>query len=158
MDAVLYDLKNDPFSRRIMISLWNTTDLHKMNLQPCCWSLTFSVTDEGLDKLVLNLVLNQRSNDMIAANNWNTAQYSILLMMVAQASNMIPGKLLHVITNQHIYDRHIDVAKTLLDREEYPAPIVKLNPNVKNFYDFTTNDLNVENYRYGEQVKFEIAI
>ena len=158
MDVVLYDLKYNPFSRRIMISLWNPEELHEMNLQPCCWSVNFNVTDEGGDKLVLNMVLNQRSNDMIAANNWNTAQYAILLMMVAQVSGMTAGKLVHNITDQHIYDRHIDIAKELLEREEYPAPKVSLNPEITNFYDFKTSDLIVEDYKHGEQVSFEVAI
>ena len=158
MDGVLYDLKYNPFSRRIMISLWNPEELHEMNLQPCCWSVNFNATDEGGDKLVLNMVLNQRSNDMIAANNWNTAQYAILLMMVAQVSGMTAGKLVHNITDQHIYDRHIDIAKELLEREEYPAPKVSLNPEITNFYDFKTSDLIVEDYKHGEQVSFEVAI
>ena len=158
MDGALYDLKYNPFSRRIMISLWNPEELHEMNLQPCCWSVNFNVTDEGGDKLVLNMVLNQRSNDMIAANNWNTAQYAILLMMVAQVSGMTAGKLVHNITDQHIYDRHIDIAKELLEREEYPAPKVSLNPEITNFYDFKTSDLIVEDYKHGEQVSFEVAI
>lgn len=153
MDAVLYDLKNNPFSRRIITNIFNMEELHEMNLYPCCWSCTFNVTDEGLDKLVLNMHLTQRSNDMIAANNWNVAQYAILLMMVAQVSNMIPGKLFHVITDQHIYDRHIDIAKELLNREEHPAPKVSLNPEIKNFYDFTTDDLIVEDYETEPQIK-----
>lgn len=153
MDAVLYDLKNNPFSRRIITNIFNMQELHEMNLQPCCWSCTFNVTDEGLDKLVLNMQLTQRSNDMIAANNWNVAQYAILLMMVAQVSDMIPGKLFHVITDQHIYDRHIDIAKELLNRAEHPAPKVSLNPNIKNFYDFTTDDLIVEDYVTEPQIK-----
>lgn len=153
MDAVLYDLKNNPFSRRIITNIFNMHELHEMNLQPCCWSCTFNVTDEGLDKLVLNMQLTQRSNDMIAANNWNVAQYAILLMMVAQVSDMIPGKLFHVITDQHIYDRHIDIAKELLNRAEHPAPKVSLNPNIKNFYDFTTDDLIVEDYVTEPQIK-----
>lgn len=153
MDSVLYDLVNTPFSRRIMISLWNPEELHEMNLEPCCWSVIFNVTDEGQDKLVLNMVLNQRSNDFITANNWNTAQYAILLMMVAQSVNMIPGKLVHNITDCHVYDRHIDIAKELLNRPEHPAPKVSLNPDIKNFYDFKTSDLIVEDYETEPQIK-----
>lgn len=152
MDAVLYTLKNDPFSRRIMISLWNPEELHEMNLQPCCWNINFCVTKEGDDK-VLNMALNQRSNDFITANNWNTAQYAILLMMVAQSTGMIAGKLMHNITDCHIYDRHIDIAKELLNREEHPAPKVSLNPEIKNFYDFKTSDLIVEDYVTEPQIK-----
>ena len=153
MDAVLYDLKNTPFSRRIMISLWNPEELNEMRLQPCCWSVIFNVTDEGRDKYVLNMVLNQRSNDFITANNWNTAQYAILLMMVAQSVNMIPGKLVHNITDCHVYDRHIDIAKELINRPEHPAPKVSLNPEIHNFYDFKTSDLIVEDYETEPQIK-----
>lgn len=153
MDAVLYDLKNNPFSRRIITNIFNMQELHEMNLQPCCWSCTFNVTDEELDKLVLNMQLTQRSNDMIAANNWNVAQYAILLMMVAQVSDMIPGKLFHVITDQHIYYRHIGIAQMLLNRPEHPAPKVSLNPEIKNFYDFTTDDLIVNGYITEPQIK-----
>ena len=153
MDAVLYDLKNTPFSRRIMISLWNPEELNEMRLQPCCWSVIFNVTDEGQDKYVLNMVLNQRSNDFITANNWNTAQYAILLMMVAQSVNMIPGKLVHSITDCHVYDRHIDIAKELINRPEHPAPRVSLNPEIHNFYDFKTSDLIVEDYETEPQIK-----
>ena len=152
MDAVLYTLKNDPFSRRIMISLWNPEELHEMNLQPCCWNINFWVTKEGDDK-ILNMTLNQRSNDFITANNWNTAQYAILLMMVAQSTGMIAGKLMHNITDCHIYDRHLSIAKELLNREEHPAPKVSLNPEIKNFYDFKTSDLIVEDYVTEPQIK-----
>ena len=153
MDGALYDLRNTPFSRRIMISLWCPEELHEMNLEPCCWSVIFNVTDEGQDKLVLNMVLNQRSNDFITANNWNTAQYAIFLMMVAQSVDMIPGKLVHNITDCHVYDRQIDIARELLNRPEHPAPKVSLNPEIKNFYDFTTDDLIVENYETEPQIK-----
>ena len=153
IDAVLYDLKHNPFSRRIMINLWNNQDLHEMNLQPCCYNIIFNVTDEGQDKLVLNMTLNQRSNDVLAANNWNICQYAILLMMVAQVSDMIPGQIMHCITDVHIYDRHVDLIKELISRETYPAPKVSLNPEIKDFYDFTTKDLIVEDYKYGPQIK-----
>lgn len=153
IDAVIYDLKHTPFSRRIMTSIWNFNELHEMNLQPCCWNCTFSVTDEGHDKLVLNMTLNQRSNDVLAANNWNVVQYALLLMMIAQVCNMEAGVLLHVINDAHIYDRHVDIVKELITREMYPAPIVKLNPDIDSFYDFTTDDITVENYKAGEQVK-----
>ena len=153
MDAVLYDLKNTPYSRRILTSIYNHKELHEMNLQPCCWSCTFNVTDEGYDKLILNMVLNQRSNDVLAANNWNVVQYSALLMMVAQSVNMIPGKLLHVIADAHIYDRHVPIVKELIERPMYDAPIVKLNPDVQDFYLFTEDDFIIENYQHGEQIK-----
>ena len=117
--------------------------------------MTYNVTDDHREdgKLTLNAILNQRSQDMLAANGWNVAQYAILLMMLAQEAGMIAGKLIHVIADCHIYDRHIPMIKELLDREEYPAPVVKLNPNVTNFYDFTTKDLIIENYKYGEQIE-----
>lgn len=159
MDLVLHQLKTTPFSRRILTTIYSPDELHLMNLAPCCWNLTFNVTDEGYDKLVLNMVLNQRSNDMLAANNWNVVQYSALLMMVAQASNMIPGKLMHVIVDQHIYDRHVPYVKELIERETYDAPIVTLDPDIKNFYDFTPNSFEIKNYNAGPDIgKIPVAI
>lgn len=153
MDRVLFDLEHTPFSRRIMTNLYNFDDLHKMNLYPCAYSVTYNVTNEpGDDRLTLNMVLNQRSNDILAANNWNVAQYALLLMMVAQANNMIAGQLVHMIADAHIYDRHVDIIKELIERPQYPAPKVSLNPKVTDFYAFTTDDLIVENYQHGPQV------
>ena len=154
MDRVLYDLKNNPFSRRIITNTYVHEDLSEMHLYPCAYSTTWNVTEErGSDKLVLNMVLNQRSQDVLAANNWNVCQYAILLMMVAQVCDMIPGELLHVIADAHIYDRHVDAIRELIGREEYPAPKVRLNPEVKDFYQFTTADLLVEDYQAGPQIK-----
>ena len=125
-----------------------------MNLYPCAYSMTFNVTKEkDSDKLTLNGVLNQRSNDVLAANNWNVCQYALLLMMIAQVCDMKAGELLHVIADAHIYDRHVDVVKELIGRETYSAPKVSLNPEVKDFYAFTTADLIVEDYQAGPQVK-----
>lgn len=153
IQLLLYDLKNNPFSRRIKINLWDVEDLIDMNLQPCCYDITFNVTDEGGDKLVLNMTLNQRSQDILAANNWNVCQYAILLMMVAQVSNMIPGQIMHCITDAHIYDKHVDLIKELITRPTYPAPKVSLNPDITDFYKFTTDDLIVEDYQFGPQIK-----
>lgn len=154
MDRVLYDLKNNPFSRRIITNTYVHEDLSEMHLYPCAYSTTWNVTEEkGSDRLVLNMVLNQRSQDVLAANNWNVCQYAILLMMVAQVCDMVPGELLHVIADAHIYDRHVDAIRELIGREEYPAPKVHLNPEVKDFYQFTTADLLVEEYQAGSQIK-----
>lgn len=159
MDRVLHDLKNTPFSRRIMTTTWVPNDLHAMNLYPCAYNVIYNATNEPTsDKLTLNMVLIQRSQDILAANNWNVCQYAILLMMVAQASNMVPGRLVHMIADAHIYDRHREVIEELIKRPLYPAPKVWLNPNITNFYDFTTDDVHIENYQYGEQVKVPIAI
>ena len=153
-DRVLYDLKHNPFSRRILTSLYNHHDLSEMGLYPCAWSVTFNVTQHpGDDRLTLNAVLTQRSQDVLTANNWNVAQYAILLMMFAQVSGMIPGQLGHMIADAHIDDRHIPIIEELITRETYPAPKVSLNPDVTDFYAFTTDDLIVEDYRHGPQVK-----
>jgi thymidylate synthase len=153
-DRVLFDLKNNPYSRRILTSIYNHHDLSEMNLYPCAWSMTFNVTQNpGEEKLTLNAVLNQRSQDVLAANNWNVCQYALLLMMFAQASDMIPGELLHVIADAHIYDRHVDIIRELISRPTYPAPKVRLNPEIKDFYAFTTDDLIVEDYQHGPQIK-----
>ena len=154
VDRVIYDLKNNPYSRRIMTNIYVHQDLHEMNLYPCAYSMTFNVTkNKETGKLVLNGILNQRSQDVLAANNWNVCQYAILLMMVAQVNDMIPGELVHVIADAHIYDRHVPVIEELIKREQYPAPKVSLNPEVKDFYKFTTDDLIVEDYQAGEQIK-----
>ena len=152
MDDVLKQLKENPYSRRILTNLYQFHDLATGHLDPCCYSATYNVTKEG-DDLVLNMVLNQRSQDVLAANNWNVAQYAILLMMVAQVNHMIPGELIHVIADAHIYDRHVDIIKELLDRPEHPAPKVWLNPEVTDFYSFTTDDLYVEDYITEPQIK-----
>ena len=152
MDYVLKQLKENPYSRRILTNLYQFHDLATGHLDPCCYSATYNVTKEG-DDLVLNMVLNQRSQDVLAANNWNVAQYAILLMMVAQVNHMIPGELIHVIADAHIYDRHVDIIKELLDRPEHPAPKVWLNPEVTDFYSFTTDDLHVEDYITEPQIK-----
>ena len=152
IDYVRKQLKEQPFSRRIMTNMYQYKNLATGHLDPCAYSMTYNVTEEN-GQLVLNGILNQRSQDMLAANGWNVAQYAILLMMLAQEANMIAGKLIHVIADAHIYDRHIPLVKELLDREEYPAPTVYLNPEITNFYDFTTDDLIVENYKFGEQLK-----
>jgi len=157
VDYALYLLKNQPFSRRIIITLWNPADLAEMNLQPCALMCIFNVTKRD-GKLVLNLHLIQRSQDILAANNWNVVQYAALLMMFAQVNDMIPGELLHTITDAHIYDRHVPIIERMLDREQYPAPKVTLDPAIKNFYDFTPDSFIVEDYQAGPQEKFEVAI
>lgn len=154
MDKVLYDLSHTPFSRRIMTGLYAFDELPEMALYPCAHSVTYNVTRTAADKpFTLNMVLNQRSQDILAANNWNVAQYALLLMMVAQVSGMVPGELVHVVADAHIYDRHVDVVKELISRPQFDAPKVSLNPEITNFYDFSTDDLIVEDYQHGPQVK-----
>ncbi len=153
VDRVLYDLKNNPMSRRIMTNIYVHQDLHEMNLYPCAYSMTFNV-----EKDKLNAILNQRSSDVLVANNWNVVQYAVLLHMFAQVSDLKAGKLIHVIADAHIYDRHIDMIKELLEREEYPAPTFKINPDIKNFYDFTVDDFKLVNYKAGKQLKIPVAI
>ena len=147
VDNVLWQLKHQPQSRRIMTNIYNFADLTEMGLEPCAYSMTFNVTGNRL-----NGILNQRSQDTLTANNWNVVQYSALLMMFAQVSGLEAGELVHVISDMHIYDRHIDMVKTMLDREPLPAPKVRLNPEVKNFYDFTVDDFIVEDYEYGKSM------
>lgn len=154
MDRVLYDLKHTPFSRRIMTNTYTFHDLSEMGLYPCAYSVTYNVEQkEGAQRPTLNMILNQRSQDVLAANNWNVVQYALLLMMVAQVSNMEAGQLLHVIADAHIYDRHIPIVEELIERPQYPAPHVWLNPKITDFYEFSTKDLHVENYEHGPQVK-----
>lgn len=154
VDRVLYDLKQNPYSRRIMTNIYNFNDLNEMNLYPCAYSMTFNVTGKKL-----NAILNQRSQDTLTANNWNVVQYSALLMMFAQVSGLEAGELVHVISDMHIYDRHITMVKQLLEREPKKAPKVTLNKEIKNFYDFTVDDFIVENYEYGTSLgKIPVAI
>ena len=154
VDRVIYDLKNNPFSRRIMTNIYVHQDLHEMNLYPCAYSMTFNVTQKpGDDKLTLNAILNQRSQDVLAANNWNVVQYSVLLHMFARAAGLEAGELVHVIADAHIYDRHIPIIKELIGREQHPAPKFTLNPEIKDFYQFTTKDITIEDYVTGPQIK-----
>lgn len=148
VDNVLWLLSNDRYSRRIMTNIYNFEDLNEMNLEPCAYSMTFNVKGD-----TLNGILNQRSQDILAANNWNVVQYSLLLMMFSQVSGLKAGELVHVISDAHIYDRHVDIIKDLIKRPIYKAPKVTLNENIDNFYDFTVDDLKIENYEHGPQVK-----
>lgn len=154
VNRVIYDLRNTPYSRRILTSIYNFADLHDMALHPCAYSMTFNVTKEpGSDRLILNTILNQRSQDILAANNWNVVQYSILTMMIAQVCGMIPGQFVHMIADAHIYDRHVDIIKELISRQPLPAPTVTLNPDITDFYDFEPADVMVENYQTHEQIR-----
>ncbi|MDF1617067.1 thymidylate synthase [Petrocella sp. FN5] len=154
VDRVLYDLKNNPYSRRIISNIYVHSDLSEMNLYPCAYSMTFNVTGKKL-----NGILNQRSNDVLAANNWNVVQYAVLMHMLAQVSDLEVGELLHVIADAHIYDRHIKHVETLIERQAYDPPIFRMNPNVKDFYDFKVEDFELLDYKRGKQIKgIEIAI
>ncbi|NLU52757.1 MAG: thymidylate synthase [Clostridiaceae bacterium] len=148
VDRVLYDLKHNPSSRRIMTNIYNHADLHAMNLYPCAYSMTFNVTGKRL-----NAILNQRSQDVLVANNWNVVQYAVLVHMFAQVSGLEAGELVHVIADAHIYDRHEPLVKELLTREPRPAPKLVINPDVKDFYDFKVSDFVLEGYDPWPQIK-----
>ena len=154
VDRVLYDLRSNPFSRRILTSLFVHQDLHEMALYPCAYSMTFNVTQRpGEERLTLNAILNQRSQDVLVANNWNVCQYALLVHMFAIVSDMQVGELVHVIADAHIYDRHVPIVKGLIQRPTYAAPKVTLDPDVRDFYDFTVDSLRIEDYQAGPQVK-----
>jgi thymidylate synthase len=154
VDRVLYDLKHNPYSRRIMTNIYVHQDLHEMNLYPCAYSMTFNVTKkEGEEKLTLNGILNQRSQDVLTANSWNVCQYAVLLHMFAQVSNMNVGEFVHVIADAHIYDRHVPIVKELIERKPYPAPKLWLNPEITDFYQFTVDDVRLDDYETHPQVK-----
>nr|APO30963.1 Thymidylate synthase [uncultured bacterium] len=154
VDRVIYDLKHNPYSRRIMTNIYVHQDLHEMNLYPCAYSMTFNVTKEQRsDRLTLNGILNQRSNDVLAANNWNVCQYAVLLHMLAQVCDMQVGEFVHVIADAHIYDRHVPMIEELIKREPLPAPKFWLNPEIKDFYQFTRNDVKLIGYETHEQIK-----
>lgn len=152
VDRVLYDLKHNPQSRRILTNIYNHHDLSEMGLYPCAYSMTFNVSGD-----VLNGILNQRSQDMLTANNWNVVQYSILLIMMAQVSGLVAGELVHVIADAHIYDRHIPIVKEMLDNQSFKAPRLVVNPDIKDFYDFTVDDFKLEGYEYCRK-KYNIPV
>ncbi len=148
VDRVLYDLRHNPYSRRIMVNMYNHSDLHEMNLYPCAYSMTLNVTGRKL-----NAILNQRSQDILVANNWNVCQYAILVHMLAQVSNLEVGEFVHVIADAHIYDRHIPLIKDLIQRAPFPAPKLLINKDRKDFYDFKVGDFMLEGYQSGLQIK-----
>ena len=154
VDRVLYDLKHDPASRRILTNLYNFEDLHEMHLYPCAYSMTFNVSGD-----TLNAILNQRSQDMLAANNWNVCQYAVLVHMLAQVSGFKAGELVHVIADAHIYDRHIPIIERMLAEPEHPAPEFILDPAVTDFYAFTPSSVRLEGYEYSPfEEKIPIAV
>ena len=148
VDRLIYDLKNNPYSRRMLTNIYVHQDLSEMNLYPCAYSMTFNVTGDRL-----NAILNQRSQDVLAANNWSVVQYAVLVHMLAQVTGFKPGELVHVIADAHIYDRHIPIVKELITRPTHPAPKFYMNPDVKDFYDFTLDDFRIEDYETGPQIK-----
>lgn len=153
VDRILYDLKHNPYSRRIIANMYVHSDLHEMNLYPCAYSFTLNVTGN-----VLNGLLNQRSQDMMVANNWNVAQYAGLLCMFAKVSGLVPGELVHVIADAHIYDRHVPIALELIQKPQFEAPKFVLEDK-KDFYDFTVEDFKLVDYKYNEfNTKLEVAI
>ena len=153
-DRVIYDLKNNPYSRRIMTNLYVHQDLHEMNLYPCAYSMTFNVTKErGTEQLILNGILNQRSQDVLTANNWNVCQYAVLMHMLAQVCGMKAGEFVHVIADAHIYDRHVPLVEELIGREPRPAPKFWLNPEIQDFYAFTADDVKLTDYETHEQIR-----
>ena len=152
VDRVLYDLKNNPASRRILTNIYNFEDLHEMNLYPCAYSMTFNVTGN-----TLNAILNQRSQDMLTANNWNVVQYAVLTHMMAQVSGLEVGELVHVIADCHIYDRHIPAVKAMLEKEGFEAPKFSMDKNITDFYAFTKDSFKVEDYKF-HKFNFEIPM
>ena len=148
VDRLIYDLKHNPYSRRMMTNMYVHEDLHEMNLYPCAYGMTFNVTGDRL-----NAILNQRSQDVLAANNWNVVQYAALVYMIAQVTGFKPGELVHVIADAHIYDRHSPIVKELISRETYPAPKFTMNPDIKDLHQFTLDDFTIEDYQTGPQVK-----
>ncbi len=143
VDRVLYDLKHNPASRRILTNIYNFQDLHEMHLYPCAYSMTFNVSGD-----TLNAILNQRSQDMLTANNWNVVQYAVLVHMMAQVSGLKAGELVHVIADCHIYDKHVPLVEKMLEREPFDAPEFEIDKSVTDFYQFTKNSFQVKNYQY----------
>ncbi len=152
VDRVIFDLKNNPASRRIMTNIYNFSDLHQMNLYPCAYSMTFNVSGD-----TLNGILNQRSNDMLTANNWNVVQYSVLLIMLAQVSGLKAGELVHVIADAHIYDRHVPIVEEIINMPKLAAPKLEVDTSIKNFYEFTVDSFKLVDYKFNEK-KYSIPV
>ncbi len=153
VDRVIFDLKNNPNSRRIMTNIYNHSDLHSMNLYPCAYSMTFNVSNGRL-----SAILNQRSQDMLAANNWNVCQYSVLVYMLAQVTGLIPGEFVHVIADAHIYERHIPIVERLIEKPQFDAPKFELDKSIDDFYKFTDTSFTLTDYKYNEfNEKIEVA-
>lgn len=148
VDRLLYDLRHNPYSRRLIVNMFNHDDLHAMNLYPCAYSMTFNVSGRKL-----NAILSQRSQDVLVANNWNVVQYSVLVLMLAQVSGLMPGEFVHVIADAHIYDRHVPLVEELIARESFPAPRLIINTEVKDFYEFKVEDFALEGYQRNPQIK-----
>lgn len=154
VDRVLFDLKNNPSSRRIMTNIYNFQDLHEMNLYPCAYSMTFNVTGNKL-----NAILNQRSQDMLTANNWNLCQYAVLVHMFAQVSGLEVGELVHIIADAHIYDRHIPIVKEIMKNEQFEAPKLVIDKTIKNFYDFSVDSFKLIDYKCSpNKYNIEVAV
>ncbi len=154
VDRVIYDLKNNPYSRRILTNIYNFEDLHEMHLYPCAYSMTFNVSGNKL-----NAILNQRSQDMLAANNWNVVQYSILVHIMAQISGLEAGELVHVIADAHIYDRHVPIVEELIKNESFDAPKLEIDKNVTDFYDFKVDNFKLVDYKFNPvKIKVPIAV
>lgn len=154
VDRVLYDLRHNPASRRILTSLYNFADLSEMALYPCAYSMTFNVTGDRL-----NAILNQRSQDMLTANNWNVCQYAVLVHMFARASGLKAGELVHVIADAHIYDRHVPIVERILQNPQYAAPQLVIDPEVQDFYAFTRDSFSLPGYKYTElDEKIPVAV
>ncbi len=148
VDRVLYDLKNNPSSRRIMTNIYVHQDLHEMGLYPCAYSMTFNVTGNKL-----NAILNQRSNDMLVANGWNVCQYAVLVHLIARCTGFEVGEFVHVIADAHVYDRHVPIVKEVIARPKFPAPRLVIDEGITDFYQFTTDNIRLEGYQYGDKVK-----
>ena len=148
VDRVLYDLKNNPSSRRIMTNIYVHQDLHEMGLYPCAYSMTFNVTGNKL-----NAILNQRSNDMLVANGWNVCQYAVLVHLIARCTGFEVGEFVHVIADAHVYDRHVPIVKEVIARPKFPAPRLVIDEGITDFYRFTTDNIRLEGYQYGDKVK-----
>ena len=154
VDRVIYDLKHNPQSRRIMTNIYVHADLSEMALYPCAYSMTFNVSGN-----TLNAILNQRSQDMLTANNWNVVQYAMLVIMLAKVCGLEAGELVHVIADAHVYDRHVPICEELFARPQYDAPKLILKRDVTDFYDFKVDDFELENYRFTPLgKKIEVAI
>ena len=156
VDNLLYLLKNKPMDRRMIVTMWCPQDLKEMALPPCVYESIWDVSNGKL-----NCTLIQRSGDVLAAassGGWDTMEYAILVHMIAQVCGYQVGELVHIVHNLHIYDRHVEAVKEVMQNPEYPAPTLWINPDVKDFYAFTEDDFKLIDYQATKlSTKFEVA-
>ena len=153
ISQVIQQIKTYPDSRRLIVSAWNVADLDKMALPPCHVLFQFYVAERKL-----SCQLYQRSADIFIGLPFNIASYALLTMMVAQVTGLGPGELVHTLGDAHLYINHLEQARLQLNRQPYPPPKLRINPQVSSIFDFKYEDFSLENYQAHAHIKAEVAV